>query len=321
MNTSEYERMAVRYGLWTETQTIVMLSHVYDSDAIRAIGVMKSMRMTVSDGSVLVDYLNSRACFRLDQIDTMRVTDTFVWAWLGNMTTFNVSVEKLNDTQVQDSLSGSAALSPGEIIMDKYVRIQFQPHDPNVSAAVMGSLVKIYYTVYNLDLNGDGDTGDPEDLNETYLELFVMSAAGEWMRLSDEIETTGVNTTDQVLFGISYEGYLWANLSGLSLFGIAGFTNGGAPTPDKLYDELRVLIWQYRSPDVLNTGRANSLLQKVDASENRWQEKPDSMAATNILEALVKEVSSIMKTGVLTEQEGNTLIMKANQIMALIQPS
>jgi hypothetical protein len=203
MISSEYERMAVRYGLWTDTQTIVMLSHVYDTDAIRVIGVLKSMRMTVSDRGVLVDYLNPRACFRLDQIDAMRTTDTFVWAWLGNMTTFSVSVEKLNDTEVQPSLSSSDALSPEEVIMDKYVRIGFQPKDPNVSAVVQGALVRIYYTASDLDVNGDGDADDLEDLNETYLELFIMSSTGDWIRLSEMVYTTGVNTTDGEIFGKS----------------------------------------------------------------------------------------------------------------------
>ena len=321
MTVSEYERMAVRYGVWTDTQTIVMLSHVYDADAIRVIGVLKSMRMTVSDRSVLVNYLNPRACFLLDQIDTMRVTDTFVWTRLDNMTTFSVKVEKLNDTEVQDSLSGSDALSPDEVIMDKYVRIEFQLLDPNVSATVLGSLVKIYYTVTDLDVSGDGDSDDLEDLNESWLQLFVMTSVGEWRRLSDDVDSTGVNTTNVALFGKSYEGYLWANVSGLSLFGIAGLTNKAPPTPDDMYDELRELIWNYRSPDILSNGRANSLLQKVDASQSRWHEKPGTMAATNILEALIKEVTSIMRTGVLTEDEGNLLIMKANEIIAAIQPT
>ena len=38
---------------------------------------------------------------------------------------------------------------------------------------------------------------------------------------------TGVNTTDVVLFGKQYAGYVWANLSSLSTFGIAGLTNEG----------------------------------------------------------------------------------------------
>ncbi len=222
MSSSEYERMAVRYGLWNETQTIVMLSHVYDSDWIRVLGTLKSMCMTVSDRSVLVDYLNPRACFMLDQMDTMKATDTFVWTKLDNMTTFSVRVDKLNDDEVSDSLSGSDALASGEIMMDKYVRIEFQLLDPNLTAVVSGSLIKIYYTSSDLDMNGDGDADDPEDLNESSLQLFLMSADGEWVRLSDMVDTAGVNTTDVELFGMHYEGYLWANVSGLSLFGIAG---------------------------------------------------------------------------------------------------
>ena len=231
MVSSEYERMAVRYGLWNETQTTVMLSHVYDTDWIRALGILKSMCMTVSDRSVLVDYLNPRSCFVLDQIDTLLTTDTFVWTKLSNMTTFSVQVEKLHDDEVGESLSGSDALAPDEVIMDKYVRIEFQSHDPNMTDVVSGSLIKIYYTVADLDLNGDGDADDPEDLDEDTLQLYLMSVDGAWVRLSDIVDTTGVNTTDLELFGVSYEGYLWANVSGLSLFGIAGLPDEVAPDP------------------------------------------------------------------------------------------
>jgi hypothetical protein len=317
MKSSEYERMAVRYGLWTDTQTVVMISHVYDTDAIRVIGVLKSMKMTVSDRSVLVDYLNPRACFLLDQIDTMRVTDTFVWAWIGNMTTFSVKVEKLNDSQVQGSLSGSDALEPNEVIMDKYVLIEFQSDDPKVTA-VLGALIKVYYTASDLDLNGDGSSSGPEDLNETWLELFVMSSAGEWVRLSDVIDSTGVNTTDVELFGVEYAGYVWANASGLSLFGIAGYTNEGAPTPDDLYDELRHEIRSLLGASKLNMGRVNSLLQKADASQSRWQ-AGGTVPAANILDALVKEVLSMVKTKALTQEQGGLLIEKANGIIVAIQ--
>ncbi|HUV61143.1 MAG TPA: hypothetical protein VMW71_03135 [Thermoplasmata archaeon] len=222
MRTSEYERMAVRYGLWNETQTVVMLSHVYDSDWIRVLGILKSMRMTVSDRGVLVDYLNPRSCFLLDQADILRTTDTTIWTKLSNMTTFSVEVQKLHDDEVDKSLSGSDALSSDEVIMDKYIRIEFESHDPNMSDIVSGSLIKMYYTAADLDMNGDGDADDAEDLNESSLRLYLLSSDGSWVRLSDIVDTTGVNTTDVELFGIMYEGYLWANVSGLSLFGIAG---------------------------------------------------------------------------------------------------
>jgi hypothetical protein len=146
-----------------------------------------------------------------------------------------------------------------------------------------------------------------------------MSPTGEWMRLSDEVATTGVNTSDQELFGVHYAGYLWANLSGLSLFGIAGYTNEGAPTPDDMYDELRHIIRSYLGDSKLNMGRVNSLLQKADSSQSQWQGHPDSMAATNILEALIKETLSMIKTRALTEDQGRLLIEKARGIIVAIQ--
>jgi hypothetical protein len=138
-----------------------------------------------------------------------------------------VTVERLNDGDVEHSLSDSNALASGEVIMDKYVRITFVSDDPNMSDVVEGSLIKIYYTAAELDMNGDGDADDPEDLNESSLQLYLMSDDGTWVRLADVIDTTGVNTTNIELFGKSYEGYVWANVSGLSLFGIAGMPDEG----------------------------------------------------------------------------------------------
>lgn len=227
MTSSIYERIAVRYGVWTQTQTIVMISQVHDTDWIRVLGILKSMRMTVSDRGILVDYLNPRACFMLDQMDTMRTTDTFVWTKLSNMTTFSVEVEKLSDDEVDRSLRGSKALADGEVAMDKYIRIEFEAHDPNVTDIIEGSLIKIYYTSADLDTNGDGDADDPGDLNETTLQMFLMREDGTWVRLSDTTDSTGVNTTDIEIFGKRYGGYVWANVSGLSLFGIAGLTDEG----------------------------------------------------------------------------------------------
>jgi len=63
------------------------------------------------------------------------------------------------------------------------------------------------------------------------------------------------------------------------------------------------------------------LLQKVDASQDRWHERPDSTAATNTLEALIKEVRSIVKSHVLTQAEGDLLVTKASEIIAAIHPA
>jgi hypothetical protein len=227
MKESEQDRMAVRHGAWNSTQTIVMLSIALDDDWMRVLGTLKSMHMTVSDRSVLVEYNNPRSCFLLDQEDLLKATDTYVWTKLDNMTTFKVSVEKLTDDEVSISLAKSDALSSGEAMMDKYVRIEFQQTGSGAAVAVLGTSVRIYYTIADLDLNGDGDADDPGDLNESHLELFVMSDDGTWVRLSNIANATGVNTVDVVVYGKEYAGYVWANVSSLSLFGIAGLTEEG----------------------------------------------------------------------------------------------
>lgn len=233
MKENIYNRMAVRYGAWNATQTIVMLSSVYDTDWIRAIGVLKSMRMTVTDRAVLVEYRNPRACFLLDQEDVLKTTDTYISTKLDSMATFNVNVEKLTDDEMTPSLETSDALWLGETIMNKYVGIEFLPDSSNSTTAPLGTQIRVYYTLADLDLNSDGDHTDDVDLNESCLGLFVLNDYGNWVRVSDIVILSGVNTSDLALFGKQYAGYVWAELQGSpSYFGIAGLTNWASHAPE-----------------------------------------------------------------------------------------
>ncbi len=223
MIDSPLNRMAVRNGVWNATQTVVMFSMVYDTDAIRAVGVLKSMSMTVSDKGYLVQYHNARACFRLDWIDSMHLTDTFIWAKLDSMDTFEVEVTKVNATEVPIPLERGTGLSPGWMALNKFVHVEVNFDDLNTT--LEGALVRIYYTNEELDMNGDGDTDDVLDIDERSLGLWSLSIDdGRWERIGSghESNMTGVNTTDQEIFGIRYSGYVWANMTELSWFALAG---------------------------------------------------------------------------------------------------
>ncbi|MCG7843935.1 MAG: NHL repeat-containing protein, partial [Methanomassiliicoccales archaeon] len=223
MIDSPLHRMAVRYGVWNATQTVVMFSMVYDTDAIRTVGVLKSMSMTVSEKGYLVQYHNPRACFRLDWIDSMHLTDTFIWAKLGSMDTFQVEVSKVNASEASAPLEQGTGLNPGWTALDKYVHVEVLFDDPNTT--LEGALVRIYYTSEELDMNGDGDTDDVCDIDERSLRLWSFpSDDGRWERIGTELgpDMTGVNTTDQEIFGTRYSGYVWANVTDLSWFALAG---------------------------------------------------------------------------------------------------
>ncbi len=68
MQASDMNRFALRYGEWAENQTVLMLSKPYESDHYRTLGMLKSMKMMVSQGMVKTYYMNPRCCFSLDQV-------------------------------------------------------------------------------------------------------------------------------------------------------------------------------------------------------------------------------------------------------------
>ncbi|MGA1821894.1 MAG: hypothetical protein ACMUIG_05150, partial [Thermoplasmatota archaeon] len=219
MKASDDDRCQVRYGVFTETQTIVMLSSPYPGDVNRVLGILKSMRMTVSTGKVVANYLNPRGCFLLDTVSSTRETDTELFCKFGYNLTFRVEIEKFSDPDPLDNLSDENVLEYGEETLGKYVHVAIYNGSGEIKE-IEGSEIKIYYTGEDLKLEGGGD------LNESTLSLFRYDDEnGIWTRLSpdlDWVNATGVNTTDQDLHGKEYAGYLWARMSRLSTFGIAG---------------------------------------------------------------------------------------------------
>jgi len=93
------------------------------------------------------------------------------------------------------------------------------------------ALIRTYYTASDLDRTGDGDANDAADINESKLKLYRFDeSSGHWIALSEDMDWvfgTGVNTTNVELCDKRYEGYVWANVSHFSLFGIA--SEGEAP--------------------------------------------------------------------------------------------
>ncbi len=67
---------------------------------------------------------------------------------------------------------------------------------------------------------------DPLDIDETTLSLFVYDEdAKVWVKLTPGLEwvnEAGVDTTDVDMYGEPYAGFLWANVTHLSLFSAGG---------------------------------------------------------------------------------------------------
>jgi hypothetical protein len=109
----------------------------------------------------------------------------------------------------------------------KYLGVKVSENIQNSTADIIsGALVRIYYTANDLDRTGDGDANDPEDFDENTLALYYFNeTSGMWTKLTTNlswVKEVGVNTTDVEVYGKKYAGYVWAYVSQLAMYGIAG---------------------------------------------------------------------------------------------------
>ena len=227
MTSAEETHIAVRYGKWAETQTIVMLSRTYSSDHYRVMGILKSMKVKVTDGALSYDYLSPRSCFKLDDVDTFKQTDAKVWTKLDDMAVFSVDIVKYTEEDTPQKLDSDSGLPVDEVPIGKYLEIEVSENIQNEQGdLITGATIWVYYTVDDLDMNGDGDSNDPLDIDETTLSLFVYDEDAKiWVKLTSGLEwvnEAGVDTTDVDMYGQPYAGFMWANVTHLSLFSAGG---------------------------------------------------------------------------------------------------
>jgi streptogramin lyase len=237
MRTSENDRLAVRNGVWNDTQTVVMLSRPLPMDHLAVLGILREKNTTIFDDFVMVEYCknlrvsdldgNSYDSFTLDDIDIVKQTDTMVSAIASEEGTRpQINITRYNSSTSPYLLDQSSGLKGWEASTGKYIEVEINDlAHPGVD--VYDKIqVRIYYTLQELDRTGDGDADDLEDLNESTLVLYKYDELkGSWVKLDPSLSwvfDVGVNTTNVELYGKSYEGYIWATVSQLSTFGIAG---------------------------------------------------------------------------------------------------
>lgn len=244
MQESDVYRLVVRYGQWTPTQTIVLLSHPYPSDHFRVLTLLMRQTVTIQPDSALVEYHGSlmmktydgetMGFFMVAELDTVKATDTLLFVLLEEDVQPWVELSRYNASTTPVALTPSSGLEGSDKAMDKYLNITVSPNLQNATADLIASAaIQLYYTEADLDRTGDGDANDPQDFNESTLGLYWLNeSSGDWIKLSAELEwvnATGVNTTDVELYGESYAGYIWAAAFHFSVYGIAGQPNDILP--------------------------------------------------------------------------------------------
>ena len=126
---------------------------------------------------------------------------------------------------ITNPLNSTYGLVSGDTPVEKYFQVNVSGNlsSENVSWAMF----KLYYTIADLDQNGDGDANDAGiDLDESKLTIYWYNESGDWIKLVKDLNLTayggpyvydaGVNTTDTDV----YAGYAWVNKSGFSTFAL-----------------------------------------------------------------------------------------------------
>ena len=234
---SDYSRFAVEYGVWNNTQTIVMLSHPYHSDHYTVLNILKSMKVTRLPDSIEVEYPSARDFF---SVEMTKEVDSSVWVDLEKTVTPWVKMSRYNASTTPSSLSHASGLAEDEEAVGRYLEINVSEGVQNETGDIINwAGVQMYYTASDLDRTGDGDADDVGDIDENTLRVYYFDeSANRWVELSGDmgwVFDTGVDTTDDELYGKEYEGFVWANVSHFCLFGVAGEIRTTTPEPTPGY--------------------------------------------------------------------------------------
>ena len=147
----------------------------------------------------------------------------------------------------------------------------------------------------------------------------------------DDSELNTLTESELILFKSTDQGAIWMQMGGtinttintVTLTGIDGFsrwTLGGPYTPEEYISTLEKRIKQLVNTGVLNEGQGNAYITKLDFAlleiDNRR-----FRVAINILRAFINQVNSFVTEGILTEAEGQELILAAEDIIERINNS
>jgi hypothetical protein len=197
----------------------------------------------------------------VNEIDTVKQTDTIIYIMISESVSPNVEIILHDTTTVTTALTNETGLVGHDKSLDKFIEIDVS-FGSGTADAITGVLIRIYYRPSDLDNTGDGFGSSFGDFNETTLNLYYFDeASNSWILLTNDLEwvlEVGVNTSDIVVYGEQYAGYVYAYVKQLSLFALGGSLYGQETTPttppetdlDWLWDLIQQ-YWMYIAGAVL----------------------------------------------------------------------
>ena len=225
--------VALRYGVWTDTQTVAMLSSAVPEDAFIVLQIMRWKNVTVLPEFVRIEYQRVEAEYNgtiayavvVNEIDSLRAIDSFVTFYLSGAARLSMQIAKYNATTTPHVLTYATGLHGSDVSLGVYLEVSLALYK-NRTDVFESALLQVYYKESDLDQNGDGVIGGIGDIDETSICLYWYDDSSDsWIRLTNDLEwvlDASLNTTDAEIYGENYAGYVWANVTRLSLFGLAG---------------------------------------------------------------------------------------------------
>jgi len=224
MNVSEvgeglYSHFTAFYSVWNETQTVVTLTEIFPSDVWRVLALFKTANVTAGKNFIKKEYRHPHPFL---QVNAIRNTDSHVHMVLKEEASPTVEVKRYHEDDVQRPLIPTYGLKRNDVSLGRYLYVSTNISPENLDFA----WVKVYYTASDLDRNGDGDADDPEDINESSVKLYYYDArVKRWYVLSEDLHWVNgivLNTTNVVINGKEYEGFVAVNISSLHMLALAG---------------------------------------------------------------------------------------------------
>jgi len=149
-------------------------------------------------------------------IDAVNETDTGIEFYSNVSANVTFTVTAITN-ETMDDLNVSAFAAFGEMAVGKIVEINVTGLDATNESEVRQVFVKLYYTLYDLDTDGDG-TVELGELDEDNMFVYWYDS-GNWTKLLKD-NPDWVIDNGQVKISGDNPGYVWVNVKHLSMFGL-----------------------------------------------------------------------------------------------------
>ena len=212
-----FDGLNIAYGVWTENQTVIMLSNASRMDPWQVLGILKSRSVSAKEGRISATYHSPQQFISLE---AEHETNAHIGVAFEDEITPRVVVT--NESE------GKLGTPAGDKSLNQYVDYRIYEGGSEVTGGISYAWVIMYYNLSERD-----------NVNESNICMYYYDeSADEWLRLSEDLDWVNeirLNTTDIFVDGGNYSGFIAVNVSRTGTFALAESNAGAGPaSPDPM---------------------------------------------------------------------------------------